>query len=99
MSEWTKGPWRWRDPSGDGESPMPVVVRESNELVCEVDMGPNQDANARLIAAAPDLYEALAECIEGYEYACAYKGDYFVKKHGDAETIAKARSALAKAKP
>lgn len=55
-------------------------------------------ANARLIAAAPDLLEALSDVLDAYEYALQYKGDYFTEKHGDALVVEQARAAIKKAK-
>jgi hypothetical protein len=52
----------------------------------------------RLLAALKDdrLHDALKEALEGWEYAAQYKGEYFVKKHGDMEEIAELRKLLAK---
>jgi len=48
------------------------------------------EANARLIAAAPELLEALEELMDGYLYGCAMD----VKR----ENVARARAAIAKAR-
>ena len=59
MSEtkFTKGPWKWQD-----EEEYGIVVHAEHSpiamVICEEDK-----ANATLIAAAPDMYEAL-ETIE-----------------------------------
>lgn len=55
---WTPGPWL----DGEGNTTGRVVTAPEqpkvrrNVAACG---GPNRDGNARLIAAAPDLYEAL----------------------------------------
>ena len=65
-TRWTKGPWkigsqtakktyRRIDAGARWYGLAKVVVRLDN------DPNPEGEANARLIAAAPDLYEALAE--------------------------------------
>lgn len=73
----TPGPWHY---SGCGE----VINREEREFVCNTKWeGPNGtqfirnarwDANANLIAAAPDLYQALAvaEELRSHKEACPY---------------------------
>ena len=40
------------------------------------------------------LRAALEEALDGWEYAAQYKGEYFVKKHGDTEDIARLRKLL-----
>jgi hypothetical protein len=73
----TPGPWtieQWQrgskglklailappDASGDNDYQVAVVSRVYNPLFNETSFP--DDANARLIAAAPDMYEALKEC-------------------------------------
>lgn len=59
MSAYTPGPWQYlRSPSG------PIRVGPSHN--CTVAVAPfppagDQEANVRLIAAAPELFEALSE--------------------------------------
>ena len=56
-------------------------------------------ANARLIAAAPELYEALRDCLDqlvAYEER-GWLGDVWRTRIGVREDIASARAALAKA--
>lgn len=67
--KWTPGPWEYNDPSkyqvGHGLFSEVAVYAPGTAFpwrMCEV-TGPGDDvaiANARLIAAAPELYEALA---------------------------------------
>jgi len=66
--------------------------------------GPELEANARLIAAAPEIYEALKECADGLaEYVEAYyekTKEYPSERRRyerDIEPVLKARAALAKA--
>lgn len=69
----TPGPWVFHGPgSGDKALPITGAHREyvgSDGLICEVyyddvttEGAAEQEANARLIAAAPDVLEALQEC-------------------------------------
>jgi hypothetical protein len=85
----TPGPWGCIDTSNyahdyrltkpDGSTlPLHVEANDHSE----------QRANARLIAAAPDLLEALKDMLDGHEDACTGYGE------GAAD---KARSAIAKA--
>lgn len=90
---WTLGSWRV-------PIDQPMLVRNANGL-CIADCSglsfgaDTKVANARLISASPDLYEALAEMVEE-------KADYMVRNNlGDPErehTIKLARAALAKAR-
>lgn len=55
-SAWTPGPW-----TSDG-----ILIWKANSVIAQADIGDvdhieeEREANARLIAAAPELYEALA---------------------------------------
>mgnify|MGYP006977242181 CR=1 FL=1 len=56
MSKHTVGPWFTSDPDGGGGiliKPIP------GQVVAQCDELPEMEANARLIAAAPELLEAL----------------------------------------
>ena len=61
MNAHTPGPWDYRDPDGK--------VRANGEVVATVwqwlvkDRWDERDANARLIAAAPDLLAALRQVV------------------------------------
>ena len=69
MSEpkFTKGPWKWQD-----EEEYGIVVHAEHSpiamVICEEDK-----ANATLIAAAPDMYEAL--CAVKQSSLCESCGD------------------------
>jgi hypothetical protein len=99
MSGFTRGPWFvQKNEYGD------LVVNSENIGVCNVgrepqngepaianfghERGPVVEADARLISAAPELYEALRLC--GRDYAIA--------EMLSEQTIAKAKAALAKAR-
>lgn len=78
----TQGPWLISEEQGDNY----VISSASNELeICTVWEDPNK-ADARLIAAAPDLLEACIYLAEGIE-ACGLTGVY----------LDQARAAIAKA--
>ncbi len=97
MSKFTKGPWEtW------GDSEIILYVREGRangatlctmQLPHSIDDVAEQNANAHLIAAAPDLYEA---CKQINEYWTAGKA----RSRGTFKLLRKQLSAaLAKAKP
>ena len=89
MSEFKYGPWActytsnhahdYRLTKPDG-TPLPVNAEANDHS--------EQRAYARLIAAAPDLLEALKDMLDGHEDACTGYGE------GAAD---KARAAIAKA--
>ena len=92
----TQGPWVLGE-SSEGRHFRAVNAREHSELATVVwvmeddDMegaqSPKCEANARLIAAAPDLLEALEEVVQWLEL-----GDHEGQMHS------KARAAIAKAR-
>jgi len=63
MAKHTPGPWRvysgWVHPCFD--HPNPQGTNDST-AICET-LGPDKNANAHLIAAAPEMYEALEFCL------------------------------------
>jgi len=82
MSKFTKGPWVSDHPL-DMEGMRHIYVKDSgSHIICRVDghfggiscgkTGEpdehNTTANARLIAAAPDLYEACKRAIDNVEH-------------------------------
>jgi hypothetical protein len=96
----TPGPWNYiqRGTQVWGRSVGGCQLQESDHLIADIrgwghiQYLPNgadvQDANGRLIAAAPDLLEALKEMLDNHEDACTGYGE------GAAD---KARAAIAKA--
>lgn len=101
--KFTKGPWvnvttgpRMKE---EYTQPFAVVEHGSSNLICgcfgDVQGGYDvADANARLISAAPDLYEVLKDIVPRFAAACRLSGS-------DQEfidiAVEKARAALAKA--
>lgn len=63
MSErkWTNGPWETHASVDESGYPVVYIHGFSGDEKRDLEMN---EANARLIAAAPDLYEALAKIIE-----------------------------------
>ena len=74
MSGWTPGPWAWHsrkhdDGRNDG-SVLADVESGRARCICKApqhEKGNQWEANANLIAAAPDLYEALADLVYAHE--------------------------------
>ena len=63
MTQHTPGPWKVEDWRGSGNAPFhpfPVIAGANGHGIAEVLMAPPKGtANAYLVAAAPDLLEAL----------------------------------------
>ena len=58
-NEYTPGPWDCRQWDG----PQWIVTSEGPQHFLATTVGGNDEANARLIAAAPELLEALQEYV------------------------------------
>ena len=87
MNDFTPGPWRvWQD--------WVVHGPDCGERICTVD-GNNSDANARLLAAAPDLLEVLKELLENG--ACYHSAIEFDHGYDGERWEAKALTTIAKA--
>lgn len=60
MSGHTPGPWSYtRNPEN---TRWIIDAGEAHAIACTAGYGPDSEDNARLIASAPELLEALAEC-------------------------------------
>ena len=55
----TPGPWSCEDSPHKREWSHWIHTEDPSEFVGAISTGPNEEANAHLIAAAPDLLEAL----------------------------------------
>lgn len=89
----TPGPWKWGGhyaamTGGNGEEVFTTEPYEGMWL----SYGDSQDANARLVAAAPELLEALATFVEICDSAPPIE---LVQRIGD--LVSPARAAIAKA--
>jgi hypothetical protein len=85
----TPGPWVAYDDSNDGKTNRIEIAALGKTVARIYHSVPEENLpNARLIAAAPDLLEALKEMLDSHEDACTGYGE------GAAD---KARSAIAKA--
>lgn len=88
MSEFIPGPWNIGTKNG-----ARVWSENGETLIADADVSESlrkeiKKANARLIAAAPELLEALKDMLDGHEDACTGYGE------GAAD---KARAAIARA--
>ena len=93
----TPGPWEIR-PHNDAEIRDARWIFAKSGLVCKDVYGDSldqSDANARLIAAAPDLLAALQDTVESLDYAA--KVLHAPEKSKFRENVANARAAIAKA--
>lgn len=91
QAQYTPGPWRIHKYSTDlVKDAERIVGADGSSVVMDVygKSLENADANARLIAAAPDLLEALEYCLK----QCVASGHVSAEPH-----IIKARQAIAKA--
>lgn len=102
MSEtkWTPGPWSW-DAAPDHNWDV-QVWSSPNSRVCFVAHDGEKgnrtgQANARLISAAPDMYEALDKFVEHY-VGMINSGDCGFWNPEDEDFVKAARAALAKAR-
>lgn len=89
MSEFTPGPWK----VGQVGCFLHVTTTiPGNPIIC--DLHYNSEANARLIAAAPDLLAALMAVIEDLEHK---EPDGWMSGQVHVSAFDKARAAIAKA--
>lgn len=90
MSEFTNGPWESIIGTSSGKE---VVAPNANKGKYRIARcgGPDRDANSALIAAAPDLYEAIKSCLNFMENTESELGISL-------ESADQARAALAKAR-
>ena len=80
--EYTKGEWEFcpgefncpEDEETSEQMPGSIISGASDDkggwFICRIDNAPEYESNARLIAAAPDMYEALKDallCVENRE--------------------------------
>lgn len=102
MSEFTRGPWVLIKSTPEEGSELFYIkaqphsaLRGFSKVVCEV-QGPQDDsvqaANANLIAAAPDMLEALVELTAMVERQPDFNDD------GDGLTLSRCYEAIEKAK-
>jgi hypothetical protein len=88
-AQFTPGPWEWWD---DGESLVRITEASEQKLVCKTVL----PSNARLIAAAPSLYEALEAFVDKIDHACLVEHD--CRDSHLADELRSALAALAKAR-
>lgn len=94
-TQFTPGPWTIDEERYEqGISHFAISSRHNGEMVCSVSptrlRREQDDANARLIAAAPELFAALQALLPTYIMAA----DSTAEQHA---VVAQARKALAKA--
>jgi hypothetical protein len=94
MSKHTPGPWHI-----DGSKQEGLTVRAGQSAVAVIPgygVGQRME-DARLIAAAPDILQALKDATDAIEHWGAYASDYFQQKWDLHNDINAARAAIAKA--
>jgi len=95
MSEYTKGPWTVNKEFG-----MQGMIEADQHPVaatCGYASPKGREANANLIAAAPELFEALVNITDRY-IALVSSGDCGFWDEEDEDQVIKAKEAIAKAK-
>jgi len=105
MSGHTKGPWRvayGREIYCEDQERYPHCLAEVYDTAEALEGDdPEADANARLIAAAPELLDALREALIWVECMERSKGtlntEYGINCDGITEDLAKMKAAIAKA--
>ena len=97
MSEYTKGPWRVGKPGPNGGhtigTPEGLMVAMISHSVNYADQVTTAKANARLIAAAPELLEALQTLVDD----CIHASGSMDYNYGEFDLKA-AEAAILKAK-
>ncbi len=96
MREHTPGPWQAEEASVRGITQEWFVRVDGDDIAIASDIrdrnGNHSEANARLIAAAPELLEALEDLASLAEAAMREVGEYDIEAE-----LADARAAIAKA--
>jgi hypothetical protein len=102
----TQGPWR-AEKWDYSQCPNKLMVQTDKDAVCEIldlwcmnERTEERDANARLIAAAPEMLEALKELATAAEHRDNTMGDPYrlIECKANLESAARnARAAIAKA--
>lgn len=104
MSKYTKGPWVL-DEFSDEQWDICIEREEDFLVICEMTsaiessttkLTAEDKANARLIAAAPELLEALQQAVGSLEWAASVIGD-IPPKCDYIERIEEAKAIIAKA--
>lgn len=103
----TPGPWFWaldadNQPtslrqSGSGDTVIHPQAEQSDYGLSSHEWNDVSEADARLIAAAPDLLEALKALVNNYEGVCGNLPFGMMGRSQIAEDPAPARAAIAKA--
>ena len=92
MTKHTPGPWNFYDDSNDGKTNRIEIVAVGKTVARIYHSVPAEDLpNARLIAAAPDLLDALETALDGWQR----EFEYLAKR--TPEWVTKARASIAKA--
>ena len=63
----TPGPWDCFVGNADGRGLIRIEQYGTGQHIASMQRGAVSEANARLIAAAPDLLEAMQACVRSYE--------------------------------
>lgn len=95
----TPGPWEWDGTvwDYDKEQDAPWLVQSKNHaqlVILDGEIRARSEADARLIAAAPELFEALDETLKTL---LAWIGHYSDREPSDLPAVVNAIAAIAKA--
>lgn len=84
-TNWTPGPWRT-----DTKAGFPYDIHCANgDMIANVEASSEGESNAELIAAAPELYEALSIAVKdgpaGYVEWLEFANEALAKARGEVE--------------
>jgi len=84
---YTEGEWSVTDTEFNNNIGNYRMVVSGRDLICHLwpDSNPDTEANARLIAAAPEMYEALVSTINADDYIPSYMAETINKAIAKAE--------------
>lgn len=89
MGKWTQGPWRAE--ASDYEGCLQIISADRKRPITEIwGDGDDDEANARLIAAAPELVEALEMMLRAWEEVGG--SDRLIGYQKGVEALAKAKA-------
>lgn len=95
----TPGPWHIAYGGRDGDDYAVIGSKHADQAICNLEPRGYNPANARLIAAAPELLEACQNLLRHYAPNALTCNDWYLSGNSQTDAILRqARDAIAKAK-